>query len=295
MQMKRLNKKQHNAAGAESTETVDLDEKIRRIREDNKKREQRFQEIEEDKKMASRKGQSFDKKHTDNKSQPSKNFTMKGVVQSANVKKGKGRGQRLVEMINSPLKAEHFKSMVEGKTDICEEHLNLQRFKLKNNCRSDIRKKIKSRNTVCSDKESVVKHEEIQESDISRKLVCILESQQNEIPNEKTESVQLSEDVCPTSQEDSETDKTLDNVEQQETVTKVKKANILNKQQDKDPSVTPEKKDKPKVKVTLKKTASTSSFDESMAMLSPLDVPSNWGDVDFSDEELPPVSIWKNP
>ena len=294
MQMKGLNKKRHNAAGAESAETVDLDEKIRRIREDNKKREQRFQEIEEDKKMASKKEKSFDKKYRDNKTQPSKNFTMKGVVQSANIKKAKGRGQRLVEMSNNPLKAERFKSMVEGKMDICEEHLNLPTFKLKNNCRSDIRKKIKSRSTVCSDRESVVKHVEIQESDISRKLVCIPENQQNEIRSEETESVQLSEDVCQTSQEDNETDETADNVEQ-ETATEMKKCNILNKQQDEDPSVTPQKKDKPKIKVTLKKTASSSSFDESMAMLSPLDVPSNWGDVDFSDEELPPVSVpWKN-
>ena len=292
MQMKRLNVKQHNAVGAKSTETVDLDEKIRRIREDNKKREQRFQEIEEDKKMASRKENLSDKKHTDMKNQPSKNFTMKGVVKSANIKKAKGRGQRLVEMSNNPLKAERFKSMVENEMDISKEHLNLQTFKLKNNCRSDIRERIKSRNTVCSDRETAVKHE-IQEGDVSKKLICIPERQQKEDTHEDENYEEENGPPCQTNQKENETDKTLD--VEQEILTEVGETDTMNKQQDKSPSFTTKNKDKPKIKVTLKKTASSSSFDESMAMLSPLDVPSNWGDVDFSDEELTPVSIWKNP
>ena len=50
------------------------------------------------------------------------------------------------------------------------------------------------------------------------------------------------------------------------------------------------KNTKPKITVDtkLKKTLSNSSFDDSMSMLSPLDVPKDWGDCDF-DESLSEV------
>jgi hypothetical protein len=280
----RLHIKRHNTVGAKSEESVE--ERIRRIREDNKKREQRFQEIQEDKKMALEKEKLLHTNHRDNKTKPCKNTTMKGV-QSANIKRAKGRGQMLKELSNNPLKAERFKSKLESQIDNCK-HPNSQIFRLENNCRSSIREKINSKNRVCSDTQPLLKHEEMQENDIS-KLITVLDDQQNEIPEGEKETT-----CCETNQQTNETDEVLKNVEQQEIVSELKNLNTLNKQLDKEPSTT-KKKEKPKITVTLKKTASSSSFDESMAMLSPLDVPQNWGDVDFSDEELPPVSIWKDP
>ena len=280
----RLHIKRHNTVGAKSEESVE--ERIRRIREDNKKREQRFQEIQEDKKMALEKEKLLHTNHRDNKTKQCKNATMKGV-QSANIKRAKGRGQMLKELSNNPLKAERFKSKLESQMDNCK-HPNSQIFKLENNCRSSIREKINSKNRVCSDTQPLLKHEEIQENDIS-KLITVLDDQQNEIPEGEKETTR-----CEKNQQTNETDEVLEKVEQQEIVSELKNLNTLNKQLDEEPSTT-KKKEKPKITVTLKKTASSSSFDESMAMLSPLDVPQNWGDVDFSDEELPPMSIWKDP
>ena len=79
---------------------MDLDEKIRRIKEANKAREKRFKEIEDDKLQASRDGIS------DEKTKQEK--AMKGVIAVGGKKMTKGRGQRLLEMSKEPLKAKEF-------------------------------------------------------------------------------------------------------------------------------------------------------------------------------------------
>ena len=51
------------------------------------------------------------------------------------------------------------------------------------------------------------------------------------------------------------------------------------------------KKDRPNIKVTIKKNPSTTSFDEKMSMLSPLDVPKDWADCAFDDDYLEPITF----
>ena len=79
---------------------MDLDEKIRRIKEANKATEKRFKEVEDDKQQASRDSISDEK----NKQEKA----MKGVIAIGGRKMTKGRGQRLLEMSKEPLKAKEF-------------------------------------------------------------------------------------------------------------------------------------------------------------------------------------------
>ena len=309
MQMVRLNIKRHNTTAVQPVgKNEDLDEKIRRIRERNKKRQERFQEIEQDKMLAldpglmkkdkngRKKESSKDSIHTDTKTQPCKNVTMKGLQPAT--KMAKGRAQRLKEMSNNPLKAEHFKSRTKDQMEFLEEPLQAK-LRLKNNCRSSIRERIKNKECLPS--------EQIYVSEADDNFNCISEGQQNNIPKdeillpENKESsrttqepndTKLLHDIQEETQQNNETNQVLENVEQPKTVTEIKETNTTNQPLGKEPST---QKNKPKITVTLKKTGSSSSFDESMAMLSPLDLPQNWGDLDFSDEELPPISSWKNP
>ena len=328
MQMVQLRniKRQSPAGRSRAVENVDLDEKIRRIREANRERERRFEEIEQDKKLAldpalMKKEYEQDRTkeslrsniHTDVKSNELK--TMKGVQPTA-TKTAKGRGQKLRELSNHPLKAERFKSRTKDQNESLEEYLP-EKVTLKNNCRSSIRERIKTKNKDCIATVPMVKNENTQESDVSKvddKLNCTPQGQQNEIPEDEillhenknssqttqeSNDTQQSDDIkeetkteshregnvspCKKNQQNStETDQFLDNTEQE--------TSASNRQLAKEPTT---QKNKPKIRVSLKKTASSSSFDESMAMLSPLDLPQNWGDLDFSDDELPPpVSIW---
>ncbi|CAB4020855.1 Hypothetical predicted protein [Paramuricea clavata] len=319
--------RQQSPAGTRRVENVDLDERIRRIREANRERERRFEEIEQDKKLASDPALMENKYEQDKMKESLKSNvqtdvksnqlkTMKGIQPTATKKIAKGRGQKLRELSNHPLKAERFKSRTKDQNESLEEYLP-EKVTLINNCRSSIRERIKTKNKDCTATVPMVENENTQESDVSKvddKLDCTPQGQQNEIPEdeillhenknssqttqesndtqqsddmkEETKAVSHRENVSPcekNQQNSTETDQFLDNTEQE--------TSASNRQLAEEPTT---QKNKPKIRVTLKKTASSSSFDESMAMLSPLDLPQNWGDIDFSDDELPPVSIWKN-
>lgn len=106
---------------------INLDEKIRRIREENKAREKRFKEIQADKIQAL--GSSlcikdvgcFEKERCSENEQGIKR-QMKGVsVASESRKMAKGRGQRLLEMSKETLKAKDFESKARESLKTLEE------------------------------------------------------------------------------------------------------------------------------------------------------------------------------
>ena len=322
-------------AGAEPADSIDLDEKIRRIQEKNKEREQRFREIEQDKKLAmglpleiktSCKKDIKDElpknklhKNAISKPQQSDRNTrnMKGV-HGNNKKTAKGRGEKLLEMSHHPLKAESFESRTKNRSaNFCQ--ILPETIKLKNNCRSRICEKIKTKSdkgratkTVhdhvkkveensnfvpkdrCNEVSKEVLPEQSKESDHITKDAKLEDIQEethikslNDNPKETLESCESNQ------QTDTHTDLS-DNLEENKEQQNEKITDTATSETQFGTKSKMQKSDKPKITVKLKKTASSSSFDESMAMLSPLDLPQNWGDLDFSDDELPPVSLWKN-
>ena len=333
MQMVRQHITSHRkTAGAKPADNIDLDEKIRRIREKNKEREQRFEEIEQDKMLAmsiplvNKKSCKKDMKNESTKSTPLNVTTkpqqneksirsMKGVHD--NVKRtAKGRGQMLLEMSkHSALKAEHFESRTKNQSEnFC--HIQPETIKLKNNCRSRICEKIKTKgeikpiknNTpdddvpkveenidfILKDQHTEVSKEANEENDLITKDIDIkLEDIQEEtLVKSLNENQEEKLEACENNkQHDTHTDLSDNLKECKEQVNEIKDT-VTTEAQLETKSRT-QKCDKPKITVNLK-TTSSSSFDESMAMLSPLDLPQNWGDLDFSDEELEPVSLWKN-
>ena len=300
MQMVRLSlTKRQNSAGSEMTKKEDLDEKIRRIREENKKREQRFKEVEQDKKL-SMKSICIDD------TQPLK--TMKGVQSSRTNRKTKGRGQRLVEMSNQPLKAEQFKTRTENRWGFCKPEITLI-----NNCRSSIRKKIKTKDIKQSAKLSEAKNDD--SSKVENISNSFQENQCNEIPQEnkivleeQNQSDPSIKDINNVKLQDIEQKITEDNSESHKEQNNTTETDLImdngEKQENRSDSNTSpaqlgaedstKKNNKPPLKVEIKKTVSSSSFEETMTMFSPLDLPQNWGDIDFSDDDLPEPSIWNN-
>ena len=326
-------------AGVKPADNIDLDEKIRRIREKNKEREQRFEEIEQDKMLAmsiplvNKKSCKKDMKNESTKSKLHSNATtkpqqneksirsMKGVHN--NVKRtAKGRGQMLLEMSkHSALKAEHFESRTKNQSEnFC--HIQPETIKLKNNCRSRICEKIKTKGDAVRPIKNETPDDDVPK--VEENLNLIPKDQHTEVPKEallqqnkendlitkdidiKLEDIQEETPVKSLNENQEEKLEACENNKQRDTHTDLsdnlkKCKEQVNEIKD---TVTTEalletksrtqKCDKPKITVNLRKTASSSSFDESMAMLSPLDLPQNWGDLDFSDNELEPVSLWKN-
>ena len=324
-------------AGVKPADNIDLDEKIRRIREKNKEREQRFEEIEQDKMLAmsiplvNKKSCKKDMKNESTKSKlhsnaptkPQQNEksirSMKGVHN--NVKRtAKGRGQLLLEMSKRPAsKAEHFESRTKNQSEnFC--HIQPETIKLKNNCRSRICEKIKTKgdavrpiknetpdddvpkveenlNFILKDQHTEVSKALLQQNkesdqitkDIDIKLEDIQEESQVKSLNENQEKKL---EACENNQQAYTHTDLSDNLKECKEVNEI--TDIVTTEAPLETKSRTQKYDKPKITVSLKKTASSSSFDESMAMLSPLDLPQNWGDLDFSDDELEPVSLWKN-
>ena len=325
-------------AGVKPADNIDLDEKIRRIREKNKEREQRFQEIEQDKMLAmnvplvKKKSCKKDMKdespksklHSNASAKPQQNEksirSMKGI--HGNIKKtAKGRGQMLLEMSkNSALKAEHFESRTKNQSEnFC--HIQPETIKLKNNCRSRICEKIKTKGdagrptTNETPDDDVPKVQENlnftpkdQHTEVSKEALLQQNKESNQITKDidiKLEDIQEETQVKSLNENQEEKLEACENNKQAYThrdlsdnLKECKEVNeitdIVTTEAPLETKSRTQKCDKPKITVSLKKTASSSSFDESMAMLSPLDLPQNWGDLDFCDDELEPVSLWKN-
>ena len=289
MQMVRLNViKRNSPAGSKPVES--LDERIRRIREENKKREQRHLEIEQDKKLASNsvKGRIGD---TINKDFKRERVNMTKGVQQANSRiTTKGRGQMLLEMSNRTLKAESFRTRMNHITQCVPENITL-----KNKSRSAIRERIKMRNEELAATVPVVGNNDIvvdttctqdtfhptpvdQNTEISTGEIF---KQENDITSEVV-ALEVNDEKSDTEKHERDVESSTDVINQAQ-----------NLEMDVSQEESKQKNEKPQITVKLKKTDSSSSFDEAMAMLSPLDLPQNWGDID-SDEDTPGPSIWKN-
>ncbi|XP_028398417.1 uncharacterized protein LOC114522016 [Dendronephthya gigantea] len=315
----------------------DLDEKIRRIREENKKREERFHEIEQDKKLAlnAASEKKSDKtspkvKSSEGNIDTNQNRTMMDGVQLGYHKKTtKGRGQRLLEMSHQPSKAKFFESRYHS--DHLIEHLPGQ-ISLKSKCRTSIRERIKTiskqsvttkpdvslnkemeisnAHTECGNNVDCTGNDQCQEATKGNKELLqhtkgdpstneeksleymLDEVDIQEATKEQNQGESTEGNIVPTHTTNPETDKDiLNDVQEQDTINKTDTSQT---QSQAETSNSTPKNEKPKITVKLKKTVSNSSFDESMSLLSPLDLPKNWGDLDFSDDDLLPVSIWKD-
>ncbi|XP_046839490.1 uncharacterized protein LOC124433756 isoform X2 [Xenia sp. Carnegie-2017] len=146
---------QHVERGSSKHEEhVDLDEKIRRIKEKNKERERRFKEIQKDKEMAEKVDLSNDMSERTMPLECKKQMHSQGL--NENIKPGKGRGKMLLEISNRPSKAERFRTK-QPNTEV----ISTERLKLKNKCRSVIREKVKSkrRQTETKVEAATEKHE----------------------------------------------------------------------------------------------------------------------------------------
>lgn len=257
---------QHVERGSSKHEEhVDLDEKIRRIKEKNKERERRFKEIQKDKEMAEKVDLSNDVSERTMPLECKKQMHSQGL--NENIKPGKGRGKMLLEISNRPSKAERFRTKQPNTVVTPSE-----RLKLTNKCRSVIREKVKSkrRQTETKVEAATEKH---QHGKFDENILCNNNSNEKVSEMVKEALVKIDEKITKEG-----TSSSLKNDKEQSFSVK---QNECHKNPDR-PSV------------SIKKTVSSSSLEESMAMLSPLDLPQNWGDIEFSDEEPPKVTIWKD-
>lgn len=312
MQMVRLNvNKQNKSCEKKPAENVSLDEKIRRIQERNRERERRFQEVEQDKKLAldaslihvkSYECNSKDRKQCSmecciqtHMTKQCNTTAMGGVLQPDVKKVMKGRGQRLLEMSNEPSKAEHFKSRN------AEEYMHDITLSCK--CRTIIREKIRRKNSRqrTAITASMVRNENILGNDDHISMTegqnpeSMAKDQQKEYPTNditllpESSDMQLSDNIPEQNKMDATRNHVFNNLEQSKRVLNLPDTCSATEMK---PAL--QKSNKPKIAVNLKKTMSSSSFEESMAMLSPLDCPINWGDIDSDDEKTPTISIWMN-